>query len=285
MDTQKNKFYHSPYFSITQTACTNDFPQSKGHLHKHYEIYFFLEGDVTYFIEGSYYKLEPYDILIINDREIHNPIFNSHSYYERIVTNIYTNTNPYFYYNNYDFLYCFKHRNLGKNNLIPRNVVKDKNLYSYFEKIFNYSHDQSLEAKAMIDTTLMQLLIELNDIYKKNVESFNYTLNTTYSKIQSIVNYINNHLETKITLQSLQDHFYISKYHLCHIFKESTGFTVQEYVMQKKIILAKELLFSGKTASQTSLELGFNDYSSFYRIFKEYVKMTPLQYIQKYKKI
>ena len=45
-------------------------------------------------------------------------------------------------------------------------------------------------------------------------------------KIVEILDYINTHLHEQITLDSLEERFYVSKYHLCHLFRKNTGVTV-----------------------------------------------------------
>ena len=69
----------------------------------------------------------------------------------------------------------------------------------------------------------------------------------TSKTIKNIINYINNHFTSDITLDSLCELFFISKYHLCRIFKQSTGLTVQAYIRQKRLLLVSELQKEGKS--------------------------------------
>ena len=55
------------------------------HKHDFFEIYFLISGMVTYIIEGKSYTLKPWDIVLINNKELHKPIINHGSIYERIV--------------------------------------------------------------------------------------------------------------------------------------------------------------------------------------------------------
>ena len=58
-------------------------------------------------------------------------------------------------------------------------------------------------------------------------------------KIVGILDYINNHLHEQITLDLLEEKFYVSKYYLCHLFRKNTGVTVGEYTSYKRILKAK----------------------------------------------
>ena len=73
----------------------------------------------------------------------------------------------------------------------------------------------------------------------------------------------------------LCEKFFVSKYYLCHIFKESTGLTVHEYVKQKRLNLAKEFVSDGKTLTEAAILSGFSDYSSFYRAYTKEHNQKP----------
>ena len=55
------------------------------HYHDFYKILIFIRGDVTYHIEGKSFDLKPYDIVLVNAGEIHKPVINSRSVYERMI--------------------------------------------------------------------------------------------------------------------------------------------------------------------------------------------------------
>lgn len=101
------------------------------------------------------------------------------------------------------------------------------------------------------------------------------------AKINAILAYINGSLHQRITLDDLEKAFYINKYHLCHIFKQNTGFAILEYISYKRILRAKELLAEGQSAAEAAVQVGYSDYSTFFRAFKNIVGISP----NKYKKI
>ena len=83
--------------------------------------------------------------------------------------------------------------------------------------------------------------------------------------------YLNGNYTGEITLDALQEKFFISKYHLCREFRKATGLTVHEYVRRKRLTKVLELRSQGLRIGAAAMEAGFRDYSSFYRAFrKEY---------------
>lgn len=129
----------------------------------------------------------------------------------------------------------------------------------------------------MMKTFFIQMLITINKILSENnkplVNSHKYD-----QKIVSILDFINKNLNEKITLDLLENEFYVNKYYLCHIFKTNTGFTVIEYITYKRIMRAMELLMSGSTALDAAHAVGFGDYSTFYKAFKKITGFSPKQY-------
>ena len=55
------------------------------HMHNEFEIFFFVQGDVSYIVEQQVYTLLPGDILLFNNTEFHYPTFRSNAEFERIV--------------------------------------------------------------------------------------------------------------------------------------------------------------------------------------------------------
>ena len=55
------------------------------HIHSEFELYFFLQGDVRYFVEKTVYPLQPGDLLLLNSNELHKATFMSDLPYERFV--------------------------------------------------------------------------------------------------------------------------------------------------------------------------------------------------------
>ena len=55
------------------------------HYHDFNKIIIFISGKVTYHIEGKSYELKPWDILLINNHDIHKPVIDPSEAYERII--------------------------------------------------------------------------------------------------------------------------------------------------------------------------------------------------------
>ena len=246
------------------------------HIHDMYEIYYFLSGDVTYLIEGSTYHLQPHDLLLINTGELHRPVFNSSAPYERLVIHFRPEYISAFQTQDYNLLYCFERRKLGQNNLLLAEDIYDSSVHKLFHQLTDFSFS-SPEKDLLFKTYFIQLLIALNQIFSK--QKTTETSAVYDDKISQVLHYINDHLHEKISLEQLENKFFINKYYLCHLFKKNTGITIGDYISHKRILKAKELLILGVPVSEVAHAIGYEDYSTFYRTFKRLTGVSPKSYL------
>jgi AraC-like DNA-binding protein len=250
------------------------------HIHDGYELFYFISGDLTYYIEGQAYKLCPNDLIITNSRELHRIMFNSKACYERKYIHFKPEYISSYQTDGYNMLSYLEKRKLGYfNRILAKNVLEDgiDELWGNIEKA---SLENTPESPILIKTFFIQMLMTINKIFSKYnnpvVNSYKYD-----KKIVTILDFINKNLNEKITLDLLEQEFFVNKYYLCHIFKMNTGFTVFEYITYKRIMRAMELLMSGNTALDAAHAVGFGDYSTFYKAFKKITGFSPNQYSRK----
>ena len=241
----------------------------KFHMHTHetYELYCFLSGDAKYFVEGTIYTLKSGDIVIMKKSEAHTLLIKSCIPYERIFINF----NADAILGDRGILDFIDNRPLGSNNRYPASVFKETHWYYYLKKICSAKNIHEKQAYLTV------LLIELRDNYPKICE------NTPPEKdnIIEMIDYINMHLTENLSLDFLCNHFYISKVQINRKFKQMTGSTVWQYILAKRLLLAKELLQSGRHPTDVSVECGFHDYCSFFRAYKSKFNACPKEYYVK----
>ena len=93
------------------------------------------------------------------------------------------------------------------------------------------------------------------------------------------VRYLREHFQEKLTLAQLADQMNLSPWYLSHIFKEVTGTTIHQQLIQIRLDYAKYLLQSGNLPVQNIAEhCGFNDAGAFCACFKGRYGISPGQY-------
>lgn len=245
------------------------------HLHNGYEIYLFLRGDVNYFVEQSVYKLKRANLLIFNSQEIHRPTFLSQQPYERVIIHFLPQVIEKLSTENTNLLECFTNRSLGKNNII---LLSENDLNCFLElsyKIIGIIKNNQYAADILSRSYLCELLVMLNRKFQDIVQTEQY--NISY-KVQEILSYINLNLDSKLSLDILEKTFSTNRYYLCRLFKQETGSTIYNYIILKKIALAKQLLSENNNVTEVCMMTGFNDYSNFIRTFKKVTGYSPANY-------
>lgn len=97
--------------------------------------------------------------------------------------------------------------------------------------------------------------------------------------LQRAIDYINRHIPDELSIEAIASACYISKYYLCRLFKSRMGLTIMDYVLQTRIVMAKELLSEGKASvTHTCISCGFTNPSYFSRVFKEITGVSPIKY-------
>lgn len=97
--------------------------------------------------------------------------------------------------------------------------------------------------------------------------------------LQQAVEYINRHISSGISIDEICSAVHISKYYFCRKFKETTGYTVMQYILKTRLIMARDLLKNTCHSVESVCEIcGFSSPAYFCRVFKEDTGQTPLQY-------
>lgn len=252
------------------------------HHHDFYEVYFFLSGNVQYNIESRSYLLTPGDVLLISPMELHQPMFGAeHREYERIVLWIDKQFLEEFSLPGLHMAACFDTTVPGHTNLLRPEGVARQYLTFLLENLMAEvaSEDPYSEMAAL--SLLAQVLVSLNRLAKQNAEEEHSS--GPDATVYSVLGYINEHYSENLTLDDLANKFFISKYHLSREFQRLVGTSVHRYIIQKRLVMAKQMLSEGKPSSEVYQQCGFGDYSNFYRAFKAEYQISPKDYVLRLK--
>ena len=242
------------------------------HAHDFLELYYFLDGSVTYYIEDQVYDLCPGDLLIIPAGKMHRPVIaNEHAAYERMV------------------LWITPQYLQGIDS--PTGDLQ-KNLQKVGEHGYcvPFRGDETVFVTALLKKLLY---MQKNDTDPKfcagAVELYLWTIFRSYGVIDTthrnetqvipqVIRYITEHFSEPLTLEDIAAEFFVSKSYLNRHFKAYTNSTVYAYIMALRLTHARRMLREGIPAVEAGRECGFSDYSTFYKAFKTQTGLSPQQF-------
>lgn len=248
------------------------------HHHDFSKIVILIDGDLTYYIEGKAYILKPWDILFVNKNEIHKPVVNSDKYYERIVIWLNPDFMAKYAQGNNDLLKCFEVAIKNNYNLLRLNMKSIEVIKNLIQDIQNCNNSNEFGSEILKESLFVQLMVLMNRLFlnsdkNRDIEDIQYD-----KTIEGVLNYINSNLENDLSIDTIASEFFISKYYLMRKFKNQIGSSIHNYVVQKRLILARSLISDGLSMSSVCSRCGFNDYSSFVRAFKKVYGVSPSNY-------
>lgn len=244
------------------------------HYHDFHKLIWFISGQVEYHIEGKSYKLEPYDILLVGQGEIHKPFVDFGTTYERYVFYISSEFLEDHSEEESDLNLCFQMAHKEQGNVIRLSASESRMLFETVKLLEKAKADHAYADEMYSRILFLKLLIELNRCCISNPEVFHKTARYD-KKVVEMIHYINENLSDNLSIESLSARFYLSKYHMMRKFKEETGYSMHQYILEKRILAAKNLILTGTPAVAASIECGFKDYSTFSRAYKKLLGQLP----------
>lgn len=239
------------------------------HYHDFYKIILYVKGDVTYNVEGKSYELKPQDFVLVGRNEIHKPIVNPDVEYERLVVYL----SDFFLSTKIDnertLRECFIKAFDAHINVVHFPAKESIRLQEILQRAIDINNSDSYGKDALSRLYLTEFLIKFNETIEKNGISFNG--NIVYNeKIVAVSEYINNNLSNDLSIEYLSERFFISRYHLMRLFKECTGFTIHQYIIEKRLLYVQRLVDDGMKIKDAAVEAGFMDYSMYLRSRKKH---------------
>lgn len=152
----------------------------------------------------------------------------------------------------------------------------------YFEDIHREYKSNDIFARSLANATATTLVINLLRKYRKDITiKRDKKVNRQIDYIKS---YIDSNYSEDIKLEDLSAMAYMNKFHLISEFKQSYRITPIEYLILKRIEIAKSLLIStNHSMEEISAMVGFNSQSYFNQVFKKKAGQTPSQFRRKHR--
>lgn len=248
------------------------------HYHEFDKVIFHLAGRVTYAVEGKSYFLQPGDVLLVRHNLIHLPEIDPAQPYERMVLWLGPAFLEQHRRDGESLSDCFALTAERNFHLLRGSAELGRKYRTLFFSLEEAVEQEGFGQSLLADTYFLQLMIHLNrDLH----DDRSAELRETYrfdAKIEEIMRYVQTHPAADLSVEAVARRFFLSRYYLMHRFKEVSGYTLHQYVTQKRIQYAGELLRGGTAVTRAAEEAGFREYSTFLRAFEGTYHMTPREF-------
>lgn len=253
----------SPLFYVFDYGVRSDSMNMEfQHFHDFYELFFLVDDHASHIIEGEYFSLQRYDLVLLKPSLLHMTMYPK-------------GENP-----KSRLIVAFR---------IPLEVPglerQLKRLFTVFDEqppIFRFP----LEVQAKVVELLNSIYIlgsELRVGYELMVHSkflellwllFTHRKANTYAKqeitdsitqkIYEVTSYLHTHFQEELSLQLVADYFTVSSFYLSHQFKRVTGLNFVNYLQQIRVKNAQQLLlYSPLKIKDICEQCGFSSFSQF----------------------
>ena len=248
------------------------------HFHEQYELVYVNSGSIIYKIENEIYNLKKGDFVLIPPYVVHITEKNAElemyvinftkNYIERQLNQVATD----------NILSSLSNLVYHSNKDIP--YISDNNRYIIRQMCAEYERDGKSDDNIMCSYLLFVLLQSIAKYSKADSGSEIVNKNITKKTlINSILEYTDLYYAQITNLDDIAKEFFISKAHLCKLFKKEIGCTAIQYLTNLKIKNAIELFKSTNySAKKIAESVGFESNSYFSKVFKEKTGYAPSVY-------
>lgn len=248
------------------------------HLHDYYEVNFALTDNVNFFVADQVYRARAGALFVFNDMDLHRSVSPPDISHERYVLYFDPRSVIELSTEQTNLLDCFVNRKPGFSHCVQLDNDQSGQLLKLLQKAEGYSDSKAYGSDIYGKIALAEILLYVNQLFRSSTLPRPVRADNDLERVLPIIQYIQQHLAGDLSLNHLSKTFYLNKYHLGHLFKGATGFTVTEYIIHRRILKARELLQHDLSVQQAGACVGFNNNSHFIRTFKKLVGISPKQY-------
>lgn len=267
-------------YEFQKVHIQNGLPEEVYHWHSELEIIFVHSGSASYYINQDKFQSQAGSIFFIQPSAMHaiHPIGNNEETSTRLKIHL-DNLGR-------QIIEPFSQRYIqplhsGHFYLTPCIQPTDKaytEIKECLQSLYSIIQEEGIYFDIMIKAKLHELLYLL---FKHRYVNRHYTDDTyqKYQKLKELIRFLQEHYAEKINIDLLAQKFGYSRNHFMSIFKQHTGSSCVNFLLQLRLNKACEALIqSNLSISEIAQNVGFENLSNFNRQFKKRYNMTPLQF-------
>lgn len=242
------------------------------HYHEFCKVLLLVSGRGGYVVDGQRYLLQPGDVVLIGSRSAHRPELEEDSAYERIIIYIAPEFLQQSSTDDCDLMQLFAARHGHVLRLRENGRKKVFALAGVLEKELSGAEYGRV---ILSNGALLRLLVEIGRSQLREDAMNPNPVTPNDPRVVEWMQYLDRHLSEDLDMDALAEQFFISKFHMMRLFRAETGFTIHTYLLQRRLLAARQLIERGMRATEACYRCGFRSYSSFTRAYNKHFGTTP----------
>ncbi len=244
------------------------------HYHDFNKVLILLKGEPDYIIDGRSYHLKPMDIVLVGHHALHKPVVPETGEYERIIFYVSPAYLESFRSDDADLSLCFSLAREHCSDVLRIGAMRMHSLLESVARLEEAAAGDSYAKELYCRLLFLEFMVSLNRAASESQMEY---VNTSPcgEKVLEIMQYISGHPGEPYTIDSLAERFYLSKYHMMRLFRQETGYTIGNYITEKRLLSAREYMRLGASVTDACFQSGFCSYAAFLRAYKKKYGETP----------
>lgn len=253
------------------------------HCHDFYEIYLHLQGGQYFGLDNNLFLLEPNQVFILPPFSMHglssaNPL----RQYERAYLNLSPEVLKTLGCEQIDldqFFRAYTAQGLNTFRLSDRDAAQCVAWIHELEK-------EPLSGEPLDRFGHYAVLMNFINVVCQGIRQSKAVTGGIISNsiIQNVLTYINSNYTQPLKIDQIAKQFGISVSYLSHEFARFTNRSVYDYILYRRVMLARQMMQTDASLNAIAYQCGFNDYSNFLRMFNKLVGMSPSRYRKQIKR-
>ncbi|RFU94005.1 AraC family transcriptional regulator [Sphaerochaeta halotolerans] len=270
VNDDRNPLFYVFDYGVRSDAMNMEFQ----HFHDFYELFFLVDDHASHIIEGEYFSLQRYDMVLLKPSLLHmtlyprgekpkarlivafriSPTLSPMERQVKRLLSIFDEEPPIFRFSG---------------SLLNR-------ILQLFNTIYKLGTERQPGYDLMIHGKFLELLWVIQTNRKINLFTKAEITDSITQKIYEVTSYLHTHYAEELSLQEVADHFSVSSFYLSHQFKRVTGLNFVSFLQQIRVRNAQQLLlYSKMKVKEICLACGFTSFSQFNRVFSKFCGVTP----------
>lgn len=235
--------------------------------HDGYELHLIHRGQGAYFIRDARYPFAKNDLMVIQPLDVHRLVMPPDSFYGKMT-----------FFLDPTVLRDRPHI-AGLLADLPPKISMPEDEAARTQMLLAAVHREVCEKREHWRDVILSAL-EVAAYTAKRLSVHDQPAHPQHPGVQRVIKHINQYFSEELSLKLLADIANLSPTYLSHLFAQSTGIHLKEYILQRRIAEARLLLLNDpeRKVSEIALVVGFKQFADFNRNFKRITGVTPTSY-------